>query len=306
MSAIGLWWRAARPFSFTVSVLPPILGSLVAALENPGLDFGWLRFVLCLLGCFIAHAGSNLIADYYDFKNRVDRDGTYGSSGVLTGKLMTPAAVFRGSIVCFLVAALIGAYFVMTTPNGTFLIWLVLLGGFFAFFYTAKPFELKYHALGDIGVFLCFGSAMTLGAYYVQAARFSWGPVLYVLPAALLVDAVLHSNNLRDIAADRVAGIRTVPIVIGERRAAGMYAVLVLGAYALHVVLVLFARLPAVTLITMLSLPLAVGRVKTVMDRASIPPEKFADIDARTAQLHSAYGLLLIAALLVQQFVIGK
>ena len=58
MGNVALWWRAARPFSFTVSVIPPILGALIAVLENPGLRLGWGPLALTLFGCVAAHAGA--------------------------------------------------------------------------------------------------------------------------------------------------------------------------------------------------------------------------------------------------------
>ena len=209
MQAVSLWWRAVRPFSFTVSVLPPVLGALLAVMENAGLGLHWPHFFLTVVGCVVAHSASNLLSDYFDYTNRVDRDETFGSSRVLVEGAMTPRTILLGGLTCLLVAAGIGLYFVLAIPNGRFLIWLIVLGGVLAVFYTAKPFELKYNALGDVAVFIAFGSAMTLGAYFVQASRFSWGPVLYALPLAFLVDAVLHGNNLRDIEHDKHVDIKT-------------------------------------------------------------------------------------------------
>ena len=83
MTPISIWWRAVRPFSFTVSVIPPILGALIALLENPNLQFKWVHFFLTLIGCVMAHAGANLLSDYFDYKIGVDREGTFGSSGLL-------------------------------------------------------------------------------------------------------------------------------------------------------------------------------------------------------------------------------
>ena len=72
MSQIALWWRAARPFAFTVSLIPPILGGLVAAVENPGLQFSLFSFILAGIGCMTAHGGANLLSDYYDFNTRIN------------------------------------------------------------------------------------------------------------------------------------------------------------------------------------------------------------------------------------------
>ncbi len=118
MSRIALWWRAARPFAFTVSLIPPIIGGLMALVENPGLQFSLFRFALAGIGCMTAHAGANLLSDYYDFKTRVDRDGTFGSSGVLVAGIMSPEQILRGGWVALALAAVIGAYLVLVTPGG--------------------------------------------------------------------------------------------------------------------------------------------------------------------------------------------
>lgn len=305
MAKASLWWRAVRPFSFTVSVVPPILGGIIAVLDNPGLKFNWLFFVLTLLGCVLAHAGANLLSDYYDYKSRVDRDGTFGSSGVLVEKLLRPEQVFRAAWLIFALAGLIGLYLVLSIPNSLFLLGLILLGGILGVFYTATPVAFKYRALGDVAVFLAFGSAMVLGAYYVQAHRFSWAPVLFAIPIALLVDAVLHGNNLRDIENDKAVHIKTLPIVLGEKLSKDLYYALIFGAYVSTVVLIVLDGLPVISLLTFLSLPLALKLVKMVKNKEKLPAQQFAMIDAATAQFHTAFSVLLVLALLVQHFVIS-
>jgi len=300
MSQIALWWRAVRPFAFTVSLIPPIMGGLIALVQNPGLKFSLFRFVLAGIGCMTAHAGANLLSDYYDFKTRVDREGTFGSSGLLVGGIMSPEQILRGGWIALVVAGIIGACLVFATPNGTFLIWLILIGGLLGVFYTAKPFELKYHALGDLAVFLSFGPAMVLGAYFVQAHHFSWKPVLYSIPIGFLVDAILHSNNLRDIVNDGVVKIKTVPILIGEKRAKWMYHALVFGAYLITLLLVLFGDLTAFALLVLVSLPLAIKVANMVRHKESVPTERFAMIDAATAQLHLVFGLLMVIGLVIR------
>ncbi len=293
------WWRAARPWSFTVSLVPPLLGALLAAQEFPGLRLDAIHVALTLLGCVLAHAGSNMFSDYHDFLARVDRDGTFGSSGsrVLLDGLMAPKTLRNGALLCFAAASLIGLYFVLALERGPWLLLPVGVGGVLAFFYTARPFTLKYFALGDIAVFVAFGPAMAWGAWFVHTQQAAWAPLLYALPVAFLVDAVLHSNNLRDIATDREVGIRTVPIVIGERNAQRMYYALVAAAYLSVLLLVALARAPLTALLVLLSLPLAFSLCRRVAGKSRTAAESFAMIDARTAQLHSVFSLLLLAGL---------
>jgi 1,4-dihydroxy-2-naphthoate octaprenyltransferase len=303
MSQIALWWRAARPFAFTVSLIPPILGGLIATIENPGIQFNLFRFILTGIGCMTAHAGANILSDYYDFKTGVDREGTFGSSGLLVPGIMSPNQMLRGGWIALVLAGVIGAYLVLVTPGGAFLLLLIAIGGLLGVFYTAKPFEFKYRALGDLAVFIAFGPAMVLGAYFVQAHHFSWKPVLYSIPIALLVDAILHSNNLRDIVNDGVAEIKTIPILIGEKWAKIMYQALVFGAYLLTLLLVVASGLTAFALLVFVSLPLAVKVVNLVRHKESVPVERFAMIDAATAQVHLAFGLLMVLGLALRWIV---
>ena len=291
-----------RPWAFTVSVIPPILGGVIAVLENPHVEFNWLYLLLTAVGCMSAHAGANMLSDYYDYKQRVDREGTFGSSGLLVQKMLQPVQILRAAWLALLLAGAIGLYFVLVLPEGRTLLYLMLIGGLLNVFYTAGPIEFKYHALGDIAVFIAFGPAMVLGAYFVQAHHLSWTPVLYSLPVALLVDAILHSNNLRDIQNDLVVNIKTIPILIGEKNAQVMYDALIFGAYALVLVMILSAVMPRVALLCFLSLPMAVKLVKTVHNKNKMASEQFALIDAATAQFHSAFSLLLILSLLLHHF----
>ena len=306
MSQVSLWWRAVRPFAFTVSIIPPIMGGILALIENPGIQFNVLHFILSLIGCMVAHAGANLLSDYYDYRTRVDREGTFGSSGLLVAKIMEPAQVIKGGWIALLIAGAIGIYLVLVTPGGSFLLLLMAIGGIFGVFYTAGPIEFKYRALGDVAVFISFGPAMVVGAYYVQAHHFSWSPALYAVPIALLVDAVLHSNNLRDIENDKAVKIKTMPILIGEKRAKVVYHILIFGSYFSTLVLILFERLSPFALLTLISLPLALKLSNLVQHKGEIPPEEFAMIDAGTAQLHLTFGLLMITALLLHYFIIGS
>ena len=304
MSNISIWLRATRPWSFTVSVVPPVLGSIIALNENPGLTLNWPRFLITLAGCVSAHASSNVFSDYFDYKNGIDKPGNYGSSSVMVDGLLTPEQLLVVPAAGFLFAAAAGVYLMATIANGAALLWLVLAGAFLGFFYTTPPFTIKYRGFGDIAVFLAFGPLMTLGAYFVQAGFYSWKPALYAVPAALLVDAVLHGNNLRDIKADSSTGIKikTVAMLLKDRGAKKMYYLLVAGAYAATVLLVLLAGLTTVSLITFLSLPIAIKLMGTVKNKEAVGAENFAAIDAMTARLHSVFSLLFIIALLAARF----
>ncbi len=305
MGNIKLWWTATRPFAFTASVLPVFLGTSMAAALNGDLRVNWFYLFLSVLGAMSIHAATNLVNDYYDYKHNVDRKDTLGGSGLLVGKKMKPEHTVYEAVFFLLLSAGIGGYFVFVLEHSLFFLGLCLFGLFSGVYYTAAPLNTKYRALGDIQVFLSMGILMTFGSYYIQAQNFFWYPVLYAVPISLLVSAILHGNNLRDIKSDMKAGVKTYAIKIGEDKAKYFYYILVLGAYIWIIPLVIFFDLHPVLLISFLSLPLALKLVVMVTKKETVPDTVFALIDARTAQLHTAFGVLMTIGFILQRVVFG-
>src|SRR3712207_2191975 len=84
-------WRATRAYSLPASIVPVALGTVLAARGYGEVGegrFDFATFLLVLLGAILAHFGSNVINDYFDFVNGVDTRPEHGS-GVITGGQMT-------------------------------------------------------------------------------------------------------------------------------------------------------------------------------------------------------------------------
>ncbi len=280
-------WRATRAYSFPASVVPVLLGTTLAARGyafSGHAHFDGLAFALVLLGAVLAHFGSNVLNDYFDFVNGVDTRPEHGS-GVLTGGQMTArqalvfgAALMAGAAACGL--ALLPGHSAAVLP-------LALIGLGCAVLY---PAVLKRYALGDLLIILAFGLGLTLGAYAVQqsgtlSAR-QWLLVsLYAVPVCLLVDAILHANNLRDAPDDRAARVRTLATLLPPKAAQALQVFLLFGPVLFTVLGVLFHLLPVWSLATLLAVPLLARAYKT----GSVPA---------TAQTHLLFGLLYTASLL--------
>lgn len=297
-----IWWKALRPFTYTVSIFPPIIGTVIAAYSITFSLISWGNVFLCILGCIASHAGANLLSDYFDYIKNVDRAETLGSNRYLIEKHLTPKEVFFGAIIAYFIAVLIGGYFVFTIQNGFNFIWLIALGGFLGICYTAGPFELKYHALGDLAVFIAFGSAMSSGAYFIQTAHFSWAAAIYIIPVSLLVVAILHSNNIRDLEHDSAVGIKTIAILFGEKKSQLIYTILVTSSYFSTILLIAFFKLPILSLLILLSAPLAIKNIQKVATKSKWHPQQFATIDADTAKLHFLFALLMVCGAVINYF----
>ena len=289
-----VWWRAARPFSFTATYIPITLGAVIAP-ATVGFPVRVLLYALTLGGALAVHAGANMVNDYYDHINGVDDADSLGPSKAIQQGLLTPRQMLVGGVVAFTSGAVIGLALAATRGWQVLLLGLVCLP--LAFFYTGWPLRLAYRGMGEIIVGIFMGPVMTLGAYFVQTRRFDPAPALLSLPVALLVAAIMHANNLRDIEPDRARGKRTVATLLGPVAGAWEYHLLVLGAYAIVGVLALTRQASPAILLSLLTLPFALSLVRRVA--LTQEPRVLNLVLRQTATLHLRFGALLIAGLLV-------
>ncbi|MDQ6626256.1 MAG: prenyltransferase [Verrucomicrobiota bacterium] len=279
-------WRATRAYSLPASIVPVTLGTALAARGYAGLGGGHFdaaTFGVTLLGAMLAHVGANVINDYFDFIKGVDTRPEHGS-GVLTRGEMTPPQTLTFAAVLF---ALAGACAViLLRRNASVVLPLAALGLACAVIY---PAFLKRYGLGDILIIVAFGLGLTLGSYGVQAGSMTlrqWLLVsVYSVPVCLLVDAILHANNLRDAPDDRAAHVRTLATALGPKRGGLLQTVLLFGPLLFVVIGVATRLLPFWTLATILSLPLLVRAYRS----GSVPG---------TAQTHLVFGLLYAVSFL--------
>ncbi len=271
------------------------VGSALAAIDG---DFSWAYYLLTLVAGVFMHAATNLINDYYDVKSGVDfkgvSTGIYRPHPLLEDKL-TSRQVMTEAIVLYAVATGIGLY--LAASRGWPLLTIGMIGVFASITYTAPPFKYKYIALGELSVFLMWGPLMVSGSYFIQSQAFSSSAVFISIPFGILVALVLLANNIRDISHDRSKGIRTLPIIIGERNGLRLYGTLVILAYAGIIGMSIAGPLYLWTLIVVLSLPLALKLIRQMMQK--IP----ADADAQTAKLDTAFGILLVVSLVLEGIV---
>ncbi|MEX0782919.1 MAG: 1,4-dihydroxy-2-naphthoate octaprenyltransferase [Dehalococcoidia bacterium] len=286
-----LWWQASRPFSFTASIIPVIVGTLLAA-EH---EFRWWAALLALVGSVLIHAGTNLVNDYYDFRKGADNEDSLGPAGFIQRGLVQPNAVRNAGIVCFAAGAAIGL--VLCALTSWELIWLGIASVLAGFLYTGAPVHLAYIGLGEITVFLFMGPVMVVGAWFVQTETWAWDPFIASLPIAFLVTAILHANNLRDIDSDRQTGKRTIATLIGRKWANREMYLLLAGAYVSLVAAAVSGALPWPALVALATIPAAIPIVQVV--RAGGNPRKLNLALIKSAMLHMQFGALMAAGLVV-------
>ncbi|MGH2467931.1 MAG: LLM class flavin-dependent oxidoreductase, partial [Candidatus Limnocylindrales bacterium] len=289
----GATWEIVRPFAYTASVVPVAAGGALAWVDG---RFALLPFLLALLGAVLLHSGTNVINEVYDVRQGIDTiTSPRASHAILKGRISERDALGLG-LACFGLAVLAGL--ALIDLRGWAIAGLGLVGLAGGYFYTAPPFQYKFHALGVPLVFVLMGPLMTVGAYFAASGTWSTSAVVLSLPVGLLVAAILHGNEWRDIGEDTRAGIVTLSSRLGRDLAHSGYLALILGAYVTLCLAVAARFLPPATLLAILSLPFLAQVMRSAELGSTGQVRAIAMIDLQTARLHLAFGALLVLGLI--------
>jgi 1,4-dihydroxy-2-naphthoate octaprenyltransferase len=241
----------------------------------------WQAMVMALC----VQASANLVNSIFDFHYGVDNAKTTGDR-CLVDKQVTSA---EASVLAGLLFA-VGVTAVADRLAQEFLCFFIA-GSVLAFCYTVLPLGLKYRALGDITIFVCFGPLLMQATALLMSGSLQLWILPYSVPHALLTEAILHANNTRDMKEDAQCGIVTIPILLGFERSKILYFAMVCGAYAWALWLSLQHVGAALVL---LSAPIA-WQVLSKFNRGPSMHE----MDAETAKLHLAFCMLMNIGLAV-------
>jgi 1,4-dihydroxy-2-naphthoate octaprenyltransferase len=291
---------AVRTFSYPASMIPCLLGAMLALLLSPQTTAWWL-IPFIAVSLILLHSASNVISDYDDYRRGVDSKETLGGSRVLVDNLITPKQMMRFGLILFALAVVIGIPIIYT--RGITLLLFGIFGLLGGFFYTSRPIGFKYIALGDLFIFIIYGPAIVTGTFYALTGTYSPVALYASIPLGLLIAGILQANNLRDIIHDRKANIKTLATIFGEGFAKAEYLFLIIGAYLTVIILVVTHVLSPWSLLVLLSLPPAIKNMNSIKGVKVDDTAKIAMLDARTAQLTLMFGVLLSISVLISKFV---
>jgi 1,4-dihydroxy-2-naphthoate octaprenyltransferase len=305
------WLLATRPWSLPASFFPALIAFVYAfwsvhdGLVQPadgwalfGKVPSWLLGVLAIIGAVIFQVAGNLISDYYDYAHGVDRAGTFGSSRMLVDKVFTPKQILNFGLKFLAIGILIGIFIFLS--SGPHILWIGLLGVLGTYFY----YLLKYHALGDLCIFIIFGILISLGVFYSILSVLDWHILAISAPIGLLIVNILHANNTRDIRDDGQASITTQAMLLGLKGSEYKYAVYTILSYFGILICCIFGILPWPCVAVVLTTPLAVKNIRCMFSaRSTEHPEVIKSLDGMTAQLVIAFGLMQTLGLLAGLFI---
>jgi 1,4-dihydroxy-2-naphthoate octaprenyltransferase len=208
------WIEAMRLRTLPVSIAGVIAGTACAILSD---SFKGIPALLCLTFAILAQIAANFANEYYDYKNGIDKKGRAGFRRSVTEGEIAPKAMKAATFITLGIAAAVGCALLIYGPW-----WLIIAGILifcFALAYSAGPYPLSHHGLGDIAVIIFFGIVPVVLTWYLQTS--SWDSVDIVIETSvaigLLAANVLVVNNYRDLEDDASVGKRTTVVIFGRR-----------------------------------------------------------------------------------------
>jgi 1,4-dihydroxy-2-naphthoate octaprenyltransferase len=256
---LKVWFLETRPQFLLLSVVLAFLGTCIAWYDG---YFHLGYALLAFFGLLLCHISVNVLNDYFDYRSGIDlevrRTPFSGGSGILPAALLKPRQVLWFGLVSFLLAIPIGVYFVVTLDKGWQLLPLLLVAAVCIILYT--PFLTRV-GWPEWAPGAGMGALPVLGAYFVQTTAYTFPAVIACIPSGILVHNLLLLNEFPDAEADRKAGRKTLPIVIGKEKAGIVYSALTLIVYLWIIGWVVAGKMPAFSLVALLTLPLAIKAI---------------------------------------------
>lgn len=249
-NSLSAWILAVRPYSLGASAIPIFVGSAFAFTDGsfrPGIA------LLCLVFGVLMQCTANLVNDLWDFLKGADKPDRLGPDRAFAKGYITMKAMKAG-IAAFTLAACaagLGVLFCVADelPYGG---WELIAAGaacvVAAYLYTAGPWPLAYHGMGDVAVVLFFGLLPAGFTYYLQSGSWSWEVTVAALACGLVIDTMLMVNNFRDREEDARCGKRTIVVCLGANVGRWGYFALGAGAVALCLTLLFAGRTGAALL----------------------------------------------------------
>lgn len=222
--------QLGSPATWAASAIPVFLGGAFALGFS---DFNlsgapWrplIAFLLMWITATSAQAAVNTLNDYSDFKKGTDTaENSVDLVDVpIINKNLNPKDALKVGIGYMLIAGVAGLGVVFL--SGPITLAIGLLGAVILVGYSFGPTPISYLPLGEIVSGTVMGILIPFATYYALTLRLDYAVMFWAIPCGLLVGAIMQTNNTSDIERDRLAGRRTLPLIIGMRTSARLMAI---------------------------------------------------------------------------------
>jgi 1,4-dihydroxy-2-naphthoate octaprenyltransferase len=273
LDPVSRWLVLTRAAVLPMTITAGVVGGLLAVGHGVRLDL----FALAMAGIILAHMSNNLMNDLFDLDAGSDTKeyprALYAPHPILSGMISRRGLALAALLVNLLDLAILVVLFV---ARGWPVVAFALGGFFLSVAYTTPPLRLKKRGLGELDVLIVWGPLMVGGTYYAAVGHIPWQVIAASIPYGLLCTAVLMGKHIDKLEWDAPQGIKTLPVLLGERTSRRFTQVLMAAFYISVVGLVIARALPWPALVAVAALPALVKVWKPFgQPRPDEPPRNF-------------------------------
>ena len=230
-ATVADWVSGARLRTLPLAIAPVALGTGAGVVAIPDGSWHPARALLALVVALALQIGVNYANDYSDGVRGTD-EHRVGPARLTGSGVARPKQVLAVALSFFALAGIAGLALTIVTGQW----WLLAVGAVAivaAWFYTGGKHPYGYYGLGELFVFVFFGLVATAGSAFVQALTVNFEAWLGGVGVGLIACAVLMANNLRDVVQDKVAGKRTLAVLVGPLAGRILFTVFMLVPFAI-------------------------------------------------------------------------
>jgi 1,4-dihydroxy-2-naphthoate octaprenyltransferase len=280
-----LWLAAIKLPMYSVAIMPIWLGTAVAIYEKQPVN--WLTSCLFMVSAVLILAWENITNDVFDAETGIDQN-KHHSLVNLTGKKQLVFAL--GNL--FLLLGIFGVFLISWQQQDPTIIGLIIICCFLGYIYQGPPFRLGYQGLGEILCFFAFGPIGLSAVYYSQTQSYSGSNFIVSIILGITTSIILFCSHFHQVQDDINAGKKSPIVRLGTKAGADILNYACITVFLLIIVFVILGFLPLLTLITLLSIPLAIKLCDHVQSHHD-QPELVNNCKFLAVNFHFISGLLL-------------
>lgn len=289
----NIWWNLLRPHTLTASFVPVAIGTVLAL---PSQQFRLDLFLIMLVSSTLIQVGTNTFNEYYDYKRGLDHEHSVGIGGAIVRYGVAPAKILAAAQYTTAAAILLGLY--LCHESSWWLFPIGLCCAAIGYLYSGGPFPISATPFGELVSGTCMGLIIIAISFFLQTGTVTATVILASISTAVLIGAILMSNNLRDLEDDKKHGRKTLAILLKRNKATYCLIGMFIFSYIWILFLVTKDILSPWSLLTFISMPRAIQASRQFQKNST--PETLAPAMVATAQTNTLFGFSLALGLLIQ------
>lgn len=287
-------WLLAAPHTWPASILPVLVACAIAYVRTGFISVSTACTLLVI--CVLMQSAVNTFNDYFDCVKGTDsqEDNVDPSDAVLIYNNVNPRSALHLAIGFLICAFLLGIYAIWRA--GWIPLAIALVGAIIVVLYSGGKTPISYMPVGELVSGFVMGGLIPLACYQVLTLDFSWLVLVWSIPLMIGIGLIMFTNNTCDIEKDVEAQRKTLPVILGRKRARALYHVLMI--VWLIVIILITALWFASGLIVIPFMLLAAYPLLNALWKNPLAPQARIGAMAQVCSVNVALGAFFAAAIL--------